>query len=112
MQRSCRVTHVKLESHLSHETERRLSTRPNCGVNQVGLDYLDLTLESHTTVAMVLVMEVASAMAVKAVLFVRKDGEHRNATADQRRRVCSKTRIPHMIQDLLQSVSIQKFVSV
>ena len=31
-QRSWRVTHVNLESHLKHEIERRSSTRPNCGV--------------------------------------------------------------------------------
>ena len=43
-----------------------------------------LTLELHKTVATVLVMvEAASQMAVTAVLFVRADGEHRNATATE-----------------------------
>ena len=50
--------------------------------SQDGLDYVDLTLESHKTVANVLVMvEAASQMAVTAVLFVRTDGKHRKATA-------------------------------
>ena len=49
--------------------------------SQVGLDYMDPTLEANKTVAHVPVMvEAASQMAVTAVLFVRADGEHRNVT--------------------------------
>ena len=54
-------------------------------------------------------MEAASQMTVSAVLFVRTNGEHETRQR-QRRRVCSKIRVYHLIQDLLQSVSIQKVV--
>ena len=52
--------------------------------SQVGLDFVDLTLESHKTVSKVLVMvEAASQMAVTAVLFVRTNGEHRKCDSDR-----------------------------
>ena len=57
---------------------------------------MDLTLESHKTVAKVLVMvEAASQMAVTAVLFARPDGEHRNATAAETTSVFETTHLAH-----------------
>ena len=73
--------------------------------NQVGLECTDMTLAATEAVATVLVMVVAaSQMAVTAVLCVRADGQR------QRRRVCSRTYVWHIIQDLAQSFSIQKVV--
>ena len=70
------MTHVSRDSHLNHETERRLSTKPNCGVTLGWTTwfYLGITLNSSS-------VEAASQVAVTAVLFVRTDGEHQNATA-------------------------------
>ena len=79
--------------------------------SQVGLDCMDLTLESHRTVATVLLMvEVASQMAVTAVLFVRTDGEHRNATGTETTSSFENCVYSTFIQDLLRVVTTLKVV--
>ena len=57
---------------------------------------MDLTLVSHKTVAKVLVMvQAASQTAVTSVLFVRTDGEHRNATATQTTSLFDNSHLAH-----------------
>ena len=101
------MTHVsrgRLPQPRNHATFEN-GTKPR---SQDGLDYMDPTLESHKTVANVLVMvEPASQIAVTAVLFVRTDGKRRNVTAAG---TMSLFENAYTVPDLLLCVPIHKGV--
>ena len=80
---TCSATHVNLENP---PQPRNLETFEygTKQVSQVGWDYKDWTLPAHKTVAKVFVkVAAAPQMAITAVMFVRSEGEHRNATASE-----------------------------
>ena len=79
--------------------------------SRVGLDNMDLILESHETVVKILVMvEAASQMTMTAVVFARADGEHRNATATETTSLCGKSYLAHYPRPV--AVRINKVVFV
>ena len=80
--------------------------------SRVGLDYMDLTLESHETVVKNLVMvEAASQMTMTAVVFARADGEHRNATATETTSLCGKSYLAHYPRPVAVRINKVVFVS-